>query len=76
MIYFESGNQCTIAGFGKMYDTFKTNGQVTGTLPTGVQVKKYDDPDFEVARLWELKFDETYPGMPYDCRHSKYFIFL
>ena len=72
MIYFESREQCMLAGFGTMYEKFKKDGEIVADFPFGMPVKKYDDPDFEVARIREIKFDKTYPGMHYDCRHSKY----
>ena len=74
MAYFETGEQCSIAGFGEQYDKFKEQGHFELCLPAGITLKKYDDPDFEVARFREINFDETYPGMPYDCRRSKNFI--
>ena len=40
MLTLESGEQCSIAGSGKMYEKFQKTGIIEGIFDAGVKIKK------------------------------------
>ena len=73
-INIDSGIQTTIGGKGEIFENFKRSGHLGQFTGCGTKPSGFYDANFEYAKLRYINFDETYAGMPYDCRRSKYFM--
>ena len=76
LIFLETGEQCTSAGVGKLFEDFKRTGKITKHSGYGHKARTFYEPNFETAPFRFINFDETYHKMPYDARASKENIFL
>ena len=68
VVTIDTGQQCTLAGCGEMYDEFKRSGIIKNY--TGHEegpVDFYDRKSFHNAPCYTMKFDTSYYKMPYDC---------
>ena len=68
----ETGDQFTVAGSGPIYEKFCRTGLIDGYSGFGTIPKEFSDPDFDVASLRVMKFDETFAGMKYDVTDHNY----
>ena len=71
LILLKTGNQCTVAGSGELFDKFRRTGELKEYGGNASPVSFYAD-NFETAAYRILKFDQTFYKMPYDCRNSEY----
>ena len=72
ILLLQTGNQCTIAGSGKIFDHFQETGQVMNYGGSQQKPVSFYDDDFEEAAYRIMKFDQTFYRMPYDCRKSRF----
>ena len=70
VIAIDTGAQCSIAGFGKMFDEFMWMKSLSNYTGHDRQPASFKDPNFEVALIRLVNFDETFHKMPYDVRKS------
>ena len=63
--------QCTIAGIGKMFETFKATGKIQHYSGYGQEPKTFYQANYAKAACRFMKFDETFWKMPYDVRSRK-----
>ena len=80
-IVIDTGQQCTVAGVGQMFEEFQRSGMLKGYTGFGsAPTQFFDRKNYHTAPYRLMKFDETYYKMPYDCRtheiFSIYFVFL
>ena len=72
VLVLDTGQQCTIAGAGTIFDNFRHTGQVNNYTGYGEEPTKfYDRKNYHTAPCRLMNFDETYYKMPYDCRSCK-----
>ena len=76
MLFLDTGKQCTIAGFGKIFDEFLKSGKVINFTGFGTTPARYEDEHFEEAPLRLMSFSETFGNMHYDCSNSICLTFL
>ena len=70
-IAIDTTHQCTFAGTGPIFENFKRTGKLENYTGFGMTPTTFYEPDFDVAKVRYINFDETYAGMPYDCTDSK-----
>ena len=76
VLVIDTGGQTTISGTGKIFDEFKESGTLKNYTGYGQEPKTFFEKGYKRAGVRYMNFDETYHGMPYDCRCSKNFFFL
>ena len=67
----DTGDQCSIAGIGQIFDEFLCSGRLMHYAGFGAQLKEYYDVGFDSALYRVFKFDQTYYCQPYDCTSHK-----
>ena len=73
----DTGKQCTISGYGEIFDNFLKTYKLEGFTGFGRKPSGFYDADYETAPCRVMNFDQTYHKMPYDCRRSEFtFIFI
>ena len=71
LLVLDTGEQCTIAGCGPVYDEFIRSGQVKNYSGFGQEATTFYDDNFEAAPLRVINYDEAFYKMPYDVRTSE-----
>ena len=72
VLALDTGQQCTIAGAGPIFDEFKRSGKVINYTGYGEEPAKfYDRKNYHTAPCRSMNFDESYYKMLYDCRSLK-----
>ena len=74
MWLIDTGKQCTIAGFGKVFEDFMRKGIVKNFMGCGTVPASFHEEHYDEALLWVMSFAQTFGNMHYDCCQSKYVI--
>ena len=74
MLLIDTGKQCTIAGFGKVFEEFMRNGTVKNFTGCGTVPASFHEEHYDEALLRVMSFAQTFGNMYYDCRQSMYLI--
>ena len=72
VIALDTGEECTIAGVGPMFDEFLRIGKLINYSGYGGEATTFYDHNFEQAPFRLMKYDETFYKMPYDVRKSEF----
>ena len=75
VLVIDTGGQTTISGTGKIFDEFKESGTLKNYTGYGQEPKTFFEKGYKRAGVRYMNFDETYHGMPYDCRRVRIFFF-
>ena len=71
VMLLDTGEQCTIAGVGPIFDKFLKTGKLMSYSGFGTEASTFEDKDFETVPLRLINYDETFYKMPYDVCKSK-----
>ena len=71
LMILDTGKQCSIAGYGKLFEEFLSSGKVTEFTGYGQKPKTFYDKNFETSPCRIFNFDQTYYKQPYDARTRK-----
>ena len=71
VLLIDTGKQCSLAGYGKIFDAFRRSGKIMHYTGYGNEPKSYYDKNFDTALYRIFKFDQTFYRQPYDARKRK-----
>ena len=68
----DTGEQCTVAGCGPMFEQFLWSGKIKNYTGYGEEPTRFYEDNFDKSPFRIMKFDQTFDKMPYDCRKSEF----
>ena len=71
VLLVDNGKQCTISGFGKLFDKFLKTGNLKDYTGFGTVPATFHEEHFQEAPLRIMTFADTFGNMHYDCRESE-----
>ena len=75
VLMIDTGEQCSVAGTGALFEAFLQSGQLENYTGYGQDPKAFYDKNFETALYRRFNFDQTFYRQPYDARSRKIYLY-